>query len=78
MILFGVTVKVEAGAILLDVTVLDVVLFLVHQLIRGEDVVVVVPLVTEDVEEAGMDFDLDVIIVIEEVDVKLSVVTIDS
>ena len=71
-------VKVEADMILLAVTVLDVVLILLHQLIGGEDEVVVVPMVTGDVEEAGVDFDLDVTIVIEEVDVKLFVVTIDS
>jgi len=54
------------------------VLLLLHQLIGGYDVVVVVPLVTKDVEEAGVDFDLDVTIVIEEVDMKLFVVIIDS
>jgi len=60
LILLDMTVRVEADVILLEV---DVVLILLHQLIKGEDVVVVVPLVTEDVEEnTGVDLDMDVTI----------------
>ena len=47
LILLNVTFKVEADVTLLD---LDVVVLLLHQLVQGEDVVVVMPLVTEDIE----------------------------